>query len=542
MNAGRFVLAVAVTIAALLVASAGNAVAASNPWSAHRSVDGARTRDAQGDNGGQNVATPDSVRGSDNSRAQEARPTPRADENAARAPRVTERPAATERPAITHRALPEATVSHRESETARETRVSRPETADSARSSSDGRSSVFRSSDTATRTDVAPKGDLKIDSGRVVREGSTSTSRGSTIFSSRGASREGRVASTTDRSSSGAAEPLTRITDSGRGASEPIQRGRVTATTPSRLPGSDTSDRGAVAGSPRRLPGAPTTITGGRSTVSADAGRSDRLQSIRHSEVGPKLTPTPVHRVPVERTVASRESYHPERHVATSSFSFQGTIVTNNFAVGVNYGHPRPACIPVWHQPVIYRPVYCPIVYHPHYYHPIICQPVIVRPWWTCCTPTWYWPYNGWSVGYHGRKWSIFISDIWPTRTYVETVYVTSPVVETVVVDPAPVRVIEPYDSIDRLIDRLKYGDVDARKDAAQELGRSHSYKAMYPLIYAVEYDSEPLVRHYAAKALGKLGYRDALPALRKVADQDQEEVVRAEAQDAIDRILDRQT
>jgi len=501
MNAPRVVLATVAVFAALVVISADSASAATTPWTAHRSVEGMRARDSRGDDSGQYSATPDSVRGSDNVRPQEARPASRADESV-RTPRATDRPATTERPTVTRRETPEPSAIRRESEAGRETHVSRPETTNSAASERSSVVKSYPSGDTPARTETAPKGDLRIDSGRVVREGSTSTSRGSSIFSH-------------------------------RGASQGIQREQVTTRT-------DARDRSTVSESPRRLPGEPASITE-RSSKTFEASRSDRLESMRHSAVASRPAPVPSHRPIGERTVASRADYHPERHVAKTSFSFQGTIVTNNFAVGVGYGHVRPACVPVWHPPVVYRPCYCPIIYHPVYYHPIICQPVIVRPWWTCCTPTWYWPYNGWSVGYHGHKWSIFISDIWPTRTYVETVYVAPPV-ETVVVEPAPVRVIEPYDSVDRLIDRLKYGDVDARKDAAQELGRMNTYKAMYPLIYAAEYDSEPLVRHYAVKSLGKLGYRDALPALRKIADQDQEEVVRAEAQDSIDRILDRQT
>ena len=153
--------------------------------------------------------------------------------------------------------------------------------------------------------------------------------------------------------------------------------------------------------------------------------------------------------------------------------------------------------------------------------------------WW----PAWWYWGSGWGFGYQGHHWSIWLSDWWPrTCTRVQTVYVERPVV---VYQPAPVvRVVDTYDDMDRLIDRLKYGSVDQRKAAAKELGYQNSYRALYPLVYALEYDTDSTVRYLAAKALGKLGFSDALPALRKAAESDPDEVVRTEAQDSIDRIL----
>ena len=123
-----------------------------------------------------------------------------------------------------------------------------------------------------------------------------------------------------------------------------------------------------------------------------------------------------------------------------------------------------------------------------------------------------------------------------PTRT----VYVERPVERYVIYRPAPVvRVVETYDEIDRLIDVLKYAAVEDRRDAAEDLGRQKTLRALYPLIYALEYDEDSLVRFYAARSLGKIASRDALPALRKAAREDPEEFVRTEARDAVDDILD---
>ena len=119
---------------------------------------------------------------------------------------------------------------------------------------------------------------------------------------------------------------------------------------------------------------------------------------------------------------------------------------------------------------------------------------------------------------------------------YVEPVYIDSYV--TYPSPPVVVEVVESYDGIARAIDRLKYGDVEVRREAAQELGRRGSLRGLYPLIYAVEYDEDALVRFYAARSLGKLSDRDALAPLRRVAKDDPEEVVRVAAGDAIEVIL----
>ena len=177
--------------------------------------------------------------------------------------------------------------------------------------------------------------------------------------------------------------------------------------------------------------------------------------------------------------------------------------------------------------------------YGPIFYEPAICHPVVARPWWAYGCPTWCWPYNGFAFGYHGKHWSIWLSDVWPSAYYSTTLYVESPVYYTNVVYESAPRVIDTYDRIDVLVDRLKYGDVAARKDAADELGRSRTLRALYPLVYALEYDAEPIVRYHAARALGRLGYRDALPALRRSAETDPEEVVRTESADSVEKILE---
>lgn len=159
------------------------------------------------------------------------------------------------------------------------------------------------------------------------------------------------------------------------------------------------------------------------------------------------------------------------------------------------------------------------------------------------CSTTWSWPTwdcwdPWWGISYHDRHWSIRLS--FPRRRYcyTGTVYVERPVVTRYYVyKPEPI--LDTYDGVDRLIDALKYGDVDQRRGAARELGSLETLRALYPLIYALEKDEDLFVRFYAAKSLGKLSSRDALPALRKAAAEDPEEIVRDEAAEAIEAILE---
>ena len=179
-----------------------------------------------------------------------------------------------------------------------------------------------------------------------------------------------------------------------------------------------------------------------------------------------------------------------------------------------------------------------------HRYHCLLClfsyrhYHAPVDPWW------WGSHSYGSHFGavYHDDHWSIGLSFGTPYAYYSSpTVYVEPVYIDRYVPYPAPpvaVEVVESYDGIARAIDRLKYGEVEERRKAAQELGRRGGLRGLYALIYAVEYDEDALVRFYAARSLGKLGDRDALAPLRRVAKDDPEEVVRVAAGDAVDVLL----
>jgi len=176
--------------------------------------------------------------------------------------------------------------------------------------------------------------------------------------------------------------------------------------------------------------------------------------------------------------------------------------------------------------------------HHHPVYHPVFACPSFHHPWWhTWCRHR---PGFGFGIGWTSRHWSILIWDWWtmPCCTYEAAYYPAVVEREVVYVDRPVVRVVDTYDDIDKLIDALKYGDTQQRRDAARQLGYEGSLRALYPLTYALESDVDATVRYHAAKSLGKLGSHDALPALRKAIVDDPDEVVRSEAQDAVDAIL----
>jgi len=172
--------------------------------------------------------------------------------------------------------------------------------------------------------------------------------------------------------------------------------------------------------------------------------------------------------------------------------------------------------------------------HHPPVYAPIVCRPS----WWD----GWYAPASGFGIGWHSRHWSVWIGDWWPVyrSVVVERVYVAAPVIwyEPIYVSAPRVRIVEPYDRIDRLADKLAYGTADERQDAARAFGYEDTLRALEPLVDALQYDTDSMVRYEAARSLGKLGFRDALPALHRAASEDPDEVVRDEAHDSIDAII----
>jgi len=90
----------------------------------------------------------------------------------------------------------------------------------------------------------------------------------------------------------------------------------------------------------------------------------------------------------------------------------------------------------------------------------------------------------------------------------------------------------------DRLVDLLRNsGNYRVRVQSAQSLGRIRDLATAPALISALD-DQHPAVRAAAAQALGRLGARDALPQLRRLAaDRSQPNEVVQQAQRAVSQI-----
>ncbi len=97
----------------------------------------------------------------------------------------------------------------------------------------------------------------------------------------------------------------------------------------------------------------------------------------------------------------------------------------------------------------------------------------------------------------------------------------------------------EAYDKLDRLLRELRSGDEDDREEAAKKLGKLEDRRAVPALVDVLRRDPEEDVREKAAEALGRIGDRSALPALRWAERHDREDDVREEAEEAIEKITD---
>jgi len=176
-------------------------------------------------------------------------------------------------------------------------------------------------------------------------------------------------------------------------------------------------------------------------------------------------------------------------------------------------------------------PTYWRVHYH---WRPLGC--LFFHPYGYCGFGTYF------SLGYCDDDWYISLSYNRPYSYYAsDVIYSSPPVVRNYYIyesDPEPPLSVA-YDAVAELIVKLKYGDIKERRAAARDLGGRYSLRALYPLIYALEYDEDGLVRFYAARSLGMLGSRDALKPLRRAMDEDPEEVVRVQAADAVEEILE---
>ncbi|MGH2406038.1 MAG: HEAT repeat domain-containing protein [bacterium] len=92
------------------------------------------------------------------------------------------------------------------------------------------------------------------------------------------------------------------------------------------------------------------------------------------------------------------------------------------------------------------------------------------------------------------------------------------------------------------LLQALRDDAAMVRRLAARELGRRKNAAALQALVNTLQQDMDVWVREAAARALGDLGHRGALPALQTVARNKQEMgLVREAAAQAIQRINRRQ-
>jgi HEAT repeat protein len=90
---------------------------------------------------------------------------------------------------------------------------------------------------------------------------------------------------------------------------------------------------------------------------------------------------------------------------------------------------------------------------------------------------------------------------------------------------------------IDACIQQLRSSQDQTRAEALVQLGRLKAERATGPMVKALNDDPTPAVREAAARGLGLIGARSALPALQRAALQDSDRDVRHSASFAADVI-----
>jgi hypothetical protein len=86
-------------------------------------------------------------------------------------------------------------------------------------------------------------------------------------------------------------------------------------------------------------------------------------------------------------------------------------------------------------------------------------------------------------------------------------------------------------DAVDTQLQSLQSPDDRVRADAAVQLGRQKAARAVQPLSQLLAGDRSASVREAAARGLGLIGSADALPALQRAAQADEDRDVRHSAQ-----------
>jgi hypothetical protein len=181
------------------------------------------------------------------------------------------------------------------------------------------------------------------------------------------------------------------------------------------------------------------------------------------------------------------------------------TSATAGWSIGVGIG-----------GPVYYRP-------YPYYYHPY---------------PYYYRPYG-----------AVYIA---PPPVVVEP----APVVQAVPVAPQPVYaapappstpVVAKSQPVENTageanfyLQKLADADERVRADSVMHLGRLRASQAVDPLAATLAGDRSPAVREAAARALGLIGSPNAMPALQRAAQADNDRDVRHSAQFAVEVIQTR--
>jgi len=90
---------------------------------------------------------------------------------------------------------------------------------------------------------------------------------------------------------------------------------------------------------------------------------------------------------------------------------------------------------------------------------------------------------------------------------------------------------------VSRNLELLKNPDINIRREAVMDLGRSKMDRAVAPLTATLAGDSSPEVRDAAARALGLIAAPTALPALRYAAQADSDRDVRRSCQFSVEII-----
>lgn len=90
---------------------------------------------------------------------------------------------------------------------------------------------------------------------------------------------------------------------------------------------------------------------------------------------------------------------------------------------------------------------------------------------------------------------------------------------------------------VEQLLGQLSHSQESVRRDAAMDLGRLKSAKAVDPLVKMLAADSSPAVREATARALGLIAAPQTLTALIRAAQVDQDRDVRHSAQFSVEII-----